>query len=337
MIIDAFLFNNEIDLLKIRLSLLDKKIDKFYLIEAKETFTKKKKELFFNENKKLFTKYQNKIKHIVIESYPSHLHSAWDREYYTRKFLTKVIKKENKPNDILIFSDIDEIPNPNNLDHIISFTRNSKKKLLSILNLQVFNCYFNNHIINEIFLGNIIVKLNLINDNFDLSDARNFNNYLLSNILPPEYPDTDNRFNDIKKYIDRIKVYYNSGWHFSYIGNAKYIQNKLLSFSHTEYQKDKYLNLNTINKNLNQNVDILDRKNLIINTVYPYDFPLNFNDNFFKKFLLKKNIKKVHNDVLTSLNDWKMIIVRNIEYGFNQYKPKNKFFKNLNPFIKFKR
>ena len=45
MIIDAFIFNNEIDILKARLEYLENHVDYFVIVESNNTFTGKSKNL----------------------------------------------------------------------------------------------------------------------------------------------------------------------------------------------------------------------------------------------------------------------------------------------------
>ena len=71
MIFDCFPFFNELDLLEIRLRLLNKIVDKFVLIESNRTFSLKKKKLYFLENKERFGKYENKIIHIIVKDTPA--------------------------------------------------------------------------------------------------------------------------------------------------------------------------------------------------------------------------------------------------------------------------
>ena len=62
MIIDCFPFFNELDLLDIRLKLLDNIVDKVVLVESTRTFTLSKKKLFYRKTK-------TDIKNIKIKLY----------------------------------------------------------------------------------------------------------------------------------------------------------------------------------------------------------------------------------------------------------------------------
>ena len=51
----------------------------------------------------------------------------------------------------------------------------------------------------------------------------------------------------------------NAGWHFSYCGGSKSIQQKLKSFSHSEYSSDEYANIEHLDRVLNENVNIFNK------------------------------------------------------------------------------
>ena len=48
-IIDSFIFYNELDMLKYRLSILNDYVDHFVLVESKFTFNRNQKELYFDK------------------------------------------------------------------------------------------------------------------------------------------------------------------------------------------------------------------------------------------------------------------------------------------------
>ena len=73
MIYDCFMFFNELDVLEIRLNELYHAVDKFILVEATKTHAGKDKTLFFNENKQKFSKFLDKIQHIIIDEYPGRI------------------------------------------------------------------------------------------------------------------------------------------------------------------------------------------------------------------------------------------------------------------------
>lgn len=67
-IIDVFSFCGEMDLLDIRLNILNDYVDKFVICESDLTFTGLKKPLYFLENKDRYKQFLPKIKHFVMAS-----------------------------------------------------------------------------------------------------------------------------------------------------------------------------------------------------------------------------------------------------------------------------
>jgi hypothetical protein len=76
----------------------------------------------------------------------------------------------------------------------------------------------------------------------------------------------------------------NGGWHLSYFGDAQFIQNKLQNFSHQEYNKEEFTNLENINEKIKNKSDLFSRQN-----TFEY-IPIESNKNLptrYKEFLLK--------------------------------------------------
>jgi beta-1,4-mannosyl-glycoprotein beta-1,4-N-acetylglucosaminyltransferase len=107
---DCFLFFNEIELLKMRLEELDPVVDHFVLVECAETQRGTPKPFYFNENRQVFEKYLHKITHVMVnERYPRM--ELWTRENFQRDCIARGLKN-CQASDIIIISDLDEIPRP---------------------------------------------------------------------------------------------------------------------------------------------------------------------------------------------------------------------------------
>lgn len=109
MIIDAFPFNDELDMLALRLGELDSVVDHFVLVETNLTYRGVPKPLYYQENKHLFEKYNHKI--TAVDANTPKM-GAWYFEMAQRNVLSDVIKGlSSSPEDTISFSDCDEIPN----------------------------------------------------------------------------------------------------------------------------------------------------------------------------------------------------------------------------------
>ena len=126
-IFDCFMFNNEDLLLDIRLNILDSYVDYFVIVESRFMHSGKEKRNFFNI--KRYNKFEKKIIYIFLEEIPNFIKNSfsfqadkvlspiisWKYENYQRDQITAGIANA-KPEDVILISDIDEIPNLSNLD-----------------------------------------------------------------------------------------------------------------------------------------------------------------------------------------------------------------------------
>ena len=140
------MFYNELNMLKFRLDYLYDTVYKFILVESTLTHSGKTKELYYNNNKHLFEKYNDKIIHIIVDDLPTleETNDSWDREIKHRQGIERGLNQLNlKDNDIVCSCDLDEIPDKNALDYI----RNLPKIKNILYALEQENYRFNlNHV-----------------------------------------------------------------------------------------------------------------------------------------------------------------------------------------------
>ena len=128
-IYDCFMYYDEDLLLDIRLNVLNKYVKKFVITEATYTHNGSKKKLNFNIQN--FSKFKDKIEYIIVDQQPPDIKEINDkdtaeiseekfilngmaRDYYQRECLKKGLKNLDKE-DLVVISDLDEIPNLENL------------------------------------------------------------------------------------------------------------------------------------------------------------------------------------------------------------------------------
>lgn len=107
-VFDCFPLFNEIDLLELRLNELWEVVDVFVIVEARQTFTGNYKPLCLPAHEERLSKYMPKIRYVVVDEFPEGM-SNWGKEEYQRNAL-KNETSDIQPNDVVIFSDLDEIP-----------------------------------------------------------------------------------------------------------------------------------------------------------------------------------------------------------------------------------
>ena len=111
MIYDCFSYWDEDLLLELRLNILEKYIDFFVIVEGNKTWQNNPKNLRFNINN--FTKFKNKIIYIPVTDMPDGI-DPYLRENFQRNAIMRGLVEAND-DDHIIISDLDEIPNPDQL------------------------------------------------------------------------------------------------------------------------------------------------------------------------------------------------------------------------------
>jgi len=244
-IFDCFMYFDEEVVADVRLNTLDEFVDYFVIVESKFTHKGDLRNLKFNHKK--FEKFKNKIIYLVYEDQPNEIQTINDKDTDTEKAVKYILNagyRENgqrnyierglvnaKENDIILISDVDEIPNLQK----INFDKINKKIILFKQNM--FYYKFNLHLPNLIWTGTKgCKKKNLINPQW------------LRNIKDRKYSffRLDTLFS--KNKHRSIECIINGGWHFTNIKNAKEIEYKLRSYLHHREFDENPLSINQINE-----------------------------------------------------------------------------------------
>lgn len=111
-VFDAVLFNNEVDLLSIRWNELNPYVSEFVLLESNSTFTGRQKPTYFALNRrKVFASFESKLTYGMIGGRFVRGENPFVEEAYQRKGLDGLVKYAGiDEDDLLIMSDVDEIP-----------------------------------------------------------------------------------------------------------------------------------------------------------------------------------------------------------------------------------
>ena len=136
MVYDCIPFFNEIDILLLRLHILDPLVDRFVIEEATTTFSGEPKALCFAQNRELFRAFDDKITYIVVDE-DRDFAITHERDYFQKNHLIRGLKDAGEE-DIIIFGDCDEIPNPAVLEEIIAHFDPAKVYHLAQRNFYAF-------------------------------------------------------------------------------------------------------------------------------------------------------------------------------------------------------
>ena len=274
MIYDCFTFFNELDLLEIRLNILNDVVDKFVLVEMNKTHTGADKPFIFDENKKRFAPFFNKIIHIKVDTYPrletsdkDPYGNKWILENYQRDQIMQGLKNA-RDDDIVIISDLDEIPNPDMI-------KNYDGSGICVLEERMMYYYINNICTSAPVWknGTRIGKISDLKNPKQTLPPKEFYQYSHSG-LPTYF-----RFCS-GKFIE------NAGWHFSYLGGVDAIIKKRQAIVEQQFNNSKNMDPSYISKKIKNGEDILDRKELTYQAV-----PL---DSSFPEYILENQEKYAH-------------------------------------------
>ena len=117
---DLFMINTEIEWMEVRLGELASEVDYFVVLESETDFKDRPKPLYVQENWHRFAKWHHQIIHHVLNTtgHPVLNNDAWGREHFSRDaMLLQVFPTLSGPSvpqmeDVILVSDVDEIPRP---------------------------------------------------------------------------------------------------------------------------------------------------------------------------------------------------------------------------------
>ena len=295
-IFDVFLFFNELDLLELRFKTLYPIIDYFIVTELSETFSGKPKELLFNKNKKRFKKFTKKIiynpvstkelenlKNIEWEKYTSNFNISLAHKHRGRpaKNIKASLKREithrdscilgfynlASPADIILLSDLDEIPSPKAIKETIK----KPLKLAYYFKMDWYLYWINNKV-SDPWFGTVLFE-------FRYLEGKSLDNLRLASSNQDIVPG---------KIVDK------GGWHFSYLGGSEAIRKKLNAhpFQGYKVQVARFLDklkIRSIKATLQNNKDILFQRRKLYKVKLDNSYPQELlkDPNFIKKFSCK--------------------------------------------------
>ena len=307
MLIDSFLFFQELDLLEIRLEYLYPIVDKFIIVEARQSFKGSIKGFIFEKNIKRYKKYIDKIIYHRIEDihyeYKELLnfleksdtkgskkissfikdHTYYDKrnlsyllDTYHRECIHMALLKICNADDIVMLSDLDEIPE---FQIIKNLKQESKFDNLMVFIQHEFQYYLNNYA-NSNWHGTILGTYKSIKDN---------------------------SLNILRKNSRKLLTISNSGYHFTSIGNKKTIINKIENWGHQEF------NHKIIKENIEDN--LVNGRDIFYRIKRHRNKLVNLDNNIILDHRMAKILKNFDNLILKDLKTNKFF---NIKYFYFQ-------------------
>ncbi len=228
-IFDCFKFFNELELLHLRMMVLNNLVDYFVLVEANKTHTGHKKDFIFERYKDEFNDYASKIIYVKVEDLPNYTRSnIWIAENFQRNCISRGLFSANI-GDKIIISDVDEIPNPITIEKYID----SKEPVTMVQHLFY---YYINCLQTSPWSGSIMATYG----NYESPQA-------LRNLA------RDINYNPVP----------DGGWHYSYMGGPERIKLKVENIAESHVIIDKIGTLVDIDRKMQNQEDLWGREEVM--------------------------------------------------------------------------
>lgn len=250
MIYDCFTFFNELELLELRLHELAGVVDKFVLVEATQTHTNQPKPLHYQENRARFSAFHGQIIHVVVDDLPVS-DDPWIPENFQRNCIARGLTG-CRPDDFVLVSDLDEIPRARAVEKMrreIPFNENRLAGAVHAL--------LNSRPVKSVFHRRGFRRRLRLNHPFVWKFEQAFYCYFLNcrSLSPASSFGTRMlRFRDFSCAEELrhsgYKIVRDGGWHFSWMGGVRRIQEKLAAYSHQERNRPEIMAAGNIEQSL---------------------------------------------------------------------------------------
>ena len=234
-IFDCITFFNENFITNIRFEILNDTVDYFVICESIYDHRGKKKKLNF----KLFNeKFRSKIIYVVLEErFKSQ--DLWKNQAQQREYIFEGLKLAND-NDYIMFSDPDEIPNPEKLSNL---------NLQNKYGIFLQDCFC--------YMINLFNKYESPWEGTRICKKRNLKsiNHMRQNV---KLKNLKYKFFRLDKERN-IQIINNGGWHFNNLMKAEDISLKLKTFAHSEFSGEEFSSVNIIKEKINKKIDLFNR------------------------------------------------------------------------------
>ena len=265
-IFDCITFFRENFITNLRFEILNDCVDYFVICESHFDHRGKKKKLNF---KLLNKKFKNKIIYLVKKNNFSNFNSLWQNQAEQREYLKDGVFNQAQDNDYIMFSDPDEIPNPEAIKTLVLRQKYGIFLQSSFsYKMNLFNPY------ESPWEGTrITLKKNLKSINF-----------MRQKVLKKNLKYSFFRI-DKEKSIQLIK---NGGWHFNNLFSPKEISLKLRTFAHSEFSSATFSDPKVISKNIKMRKDLFKRGHTykVLNIKSGFPKYIVKNKKKFKKYII---------------------------------------------------
>ena len=244
-IYDLSLLNTELDWLEIRLETLSATVDYFVIVESPITFTGIAKPLLLKENWDRFKPFHHQIIHHILLNPSQNAKWTWDVEDFQRNAMFSRVfpylegDEKAVKGDVIVVSDIDEIPRPATM----MILRNCDVPKRVTIRSQFY--YYGFQWLHR-------------GEEWAHGQATIYNG--AGTILPADLRNGEGEWNRLNRWWEKVDLW-NAGWHCSTcFENVSQVLGKMGSFSHTSLNQEVYRDKERIVNRVRAGKDLWDRE-----------------------------------------------------------------------------
>lgn len=224
-VFDGFTYNGESGMLALRIQELRNVVDIHIVVESTKTFSGDDRSIIYDPTI-IPEGLRHKVVHVVVDDSPGD-GDAWSREHHQRDAIRRGLPDDVVAEDILLISDVDEIPNPKAVEWL-----RHESVLRGVWAFRMDFYYY---------------------DTDHLKAQKWFHARAIAASCPT--PPSIIR----RGAIDGGVIPVHGGWHLSYFMTADQIADKIRSFSHQEYNRIEFTDPGAIRARIRNNKDLFDR------------------------------------------------------------------------------
>lgn len=236
------------DVLAIRLNELNAVVDHFVIVESTLTFSGFPREISFNPCHPSIAPFATKVRHIVVSDMPE-TSDPWVREAWQRNAVLRGVP-DAAATDLLVLSDVDEIPRSSTIAEMIADSRNE------IFGFRLAFYYF------------YVNYQNVAGPEAALTWTIAVTRRHLDNVTP----------NALRYAVREARVparlFDQGGWHFSYLMDEAGVRRKIAAFSHQEFNNKVFLSRIDIAALVREGRDFFNRPGFVWKLMSDSDLPL---------------------------------------------------------------
>ena len=236
-LIDCITFFDNNYIFDFRYNVIKNYVDKFIICESLFDHKNNPKKVNFDLEKKY--KDNSQVIHLILKKPFPKKTNPWQNQAIQREYILENLNFTDE-DDLIFFSDPDEIPNPNLLSNF------ALTKKYGIFLQKIYNYKFNlfNSFETPWEGTKVCKKKNLKSIDFMREKIKTKN-------LKYKFYRLDKE--------KSIEIFDNGGWHFTNLMQPELISKKLKTFAHSEFSGDQFSSIEIIKKKIEEKVDLFNR------------------------------------------------------------------------------